>query len=62
MLPFAIIKVQVVDCKGRAIEAHEPFLGLHASCIAQQQEFSLISGFDKLELFFTGFFCNSLDL
>lgn len=59
---FAVIKVQAVDCKGRAIEAHEPFLGLRASRIAQWEEFSLISAFDRLELIFVGFFCDSLDL
>lgn len=30
----------------------KPFVGLHASCVAQQEDFFLISAFNNIRIFF----------
>lgn len=35
----------------------KPFVGFHASCVAKQEEFFLISAFDSIRIIFVVFFC-----
>lgn len=50
-------KLQAVNIE--LLEIRKPCVRLHASYVAQQEEFFLISAFD-VTIIFVGFFCNRL--